>query len=130
MKKKISSDHGSQSVYYEKYYESINVRGGGIGSRAFKQLHEAMEKPYNKEYFGRVLEIGAGTGEHLDFVKHEYDEYLLTDIRKPILAGPWTNNPKFYVLKQMQRLFHLKTKVLIELYVHVCCIMWKGRKKC
>jgi phosphatidylethanolamine/phosphatidyl-N-methylethanolamine N-methyltransferase len=99
MKKKISSDHGSQSVYYEKYYESINVRGGGIGSRAFKQLHEAMEKPYNKEYFGRVLEIGAGTGEHLDFVKHEYDEYLLTDIRKPILAGPWTNNPKILCIE-------------------------------
>jgi phosphatidylethanolamine/phosphatidyl-N-methylethanolamine N-methyltransferase len=94
VKKRITSDHGSQSLYYEKFYETINVRGGGIGSRAFQKLHQAMEKPYNKKFFAKVLEIGAGTGEHLEFINHKFDEYILTDIRKPILATPWAVDPK------------------------------------
>lgn len=84
-KEKITSEYGSQSVYYEEYYEKLNVRGRGIGSRAFQKLHMAMEKPYNKKHFAKVLEIGAGTGEHLEFINHSYDEYLLTDIRMPSL---------------------------------------------
>lgn len=31
-------------------------------------------------HFSQVIEIGAGTGEHLQFVRHEYDRYVLTDI--------------------------------------------------
>jgi ubiquinone/menaquinone biosynthesis C-methylase UbiE len=98
-KKEINSDYGSQSIYYEKYYEALNVRGGGIGSRTFQKLHQAMEKPYNKQFFAKVLEIGAGTGEHLDFVNHQYDEYFVTDIRKPILAPSWFGNPKISCLE-------------------------------
>jgi hypothetical protein len=28
-KREMNSDYGSQSIYYEKYYEALNVRGGG-----------------------------------------------------------------------------------------------------
>lgn len=68
--------------------------GGGLASRAFQKLHKAMEKPYNNKFFPKVLEIGGGTGEHLDFINHGYNEYLLTDIRKPSLAKSWAGNPK------------------------------------
>jgi SAM-dependent methyltransferase len=94
VKKNFNDEYGSQSVYYEQYYEKLNVRGNGIGSRAFQKLHIAMEKPYNGEFFAKVLEIGAGTGEHLEFVNHPYDEYLLTDIRKPVISAVWAGNPK------------------------------------
>lgn len=42
--------------------------------------HRLAEKPFGKDaYFPRVLEIGAGTGEHLSFVRHKFDNYVLTD---------------------------------------------------
>lgn len=31
-------------------------------------------------HYGRVLEIGAGTGEHFPHVRHGFDEYVLSDI--------------------------------------------------
>ncbi|OXC90489.1 SAM-dependent methyltransferase [Achromobacter sp. KAs 3-5] len=43
--------------------------------------HKLTEQPFNgNAKFGRVLEIGAGTGEHLSFVNHQFDEYVLTDM--------------------------------------------------
>lgn len=43
--------------------------------------HRLVEKPFATEAgFGRVLEIGAGTGEHLAHVRHRFDEYTLTDL--------------------------------------------------
>jgi ubiquinone/menaquinone biosynthesis C-methylase UbiE len=98
-KKIVSSEYGSQSIYYEKFYEKVNVRGTGLGARTFKKLHETMERPYRKQFFSKVLEIGAGTGEHLEFVTHSYDEYVLTDIRKPILSGSWAENSKISCLE-------------------------------
>jgi phosphatidylethanolamine/phosphatidyl-N-methylethanolamine N-methyltransferase len=78
----MNQDYGSQDLYYEKFYNLINVRGAGAASRAFQKLHQRMEKPYNEDYFKEVLEIGAGTGEHLDFVQHKFDSYVLSDIRE------------------------------------------------
>jgi phosphatidylethanolamine/phosphatidyl-N-methylethanolamine N-methyltransferase len=53
-----------------------------------------MEKPYNGGHWSRVLEIGGGSGEHLDFIKHSYDSYILTDIRMPVLPLKWSENLK------------------------------------
>ena len=42
--------------------------------------HRLTERPFGPEHrFGRVLEIGAGTGEHLQFVRHAFDEYVMSD---------------------------------------------------
>lgn len=40
-----------------------------------------MERRFRKGHFNKVLEVGAGEGEHLRFVRHTYDEYWVTDIR-------------------------------------------------
>jgi ubiquinone/menaquinone biosynthesis C-methylase UbiE len=43
--------------------------------------HKLVEKAYDDQtHFGRVLEVGAGTGEHLPFVRHRFDEYTLSDL--------------------------------------------------
>ncbi|WP_426116435.1 class I SAM-dependent methyltransferase [Pseudomonas sp. DSP3-2-2] len=43
--------------------------------------HRLVEKNYRaSDHIGKVLEIGAGTGEHLAFVKHGFDEYTLSDL--------------------------------------------------
>jgi ubiquinone/menaquinone biosynthesis C-methylase UbiE len=44
-----------------------------------------MENGLDKTSFPRVLEIGAGSGEHFLFVKHEYDSYIMSDLVHPVL---------------------------------------------
>lgn len=62
-------------VYDESNYSSP------LQSSVMRASHKLVEKAYdNQTRFGRVLEIGAGTGEHLPFVRHKFDEYILTDL--------------------------------------------------
>lgn len=85
--------YGSQEVFYRDYYKSI-IFGNGFGPRAIRKTHDSMEKPFKKQSFDTVLEIGGGTGEHLSFIKHEYLKYFLTDIKKPILNSDFVGNEK------------------------------------
>jgi ubiquinone/menaquinone biosynthesis C-methylase UbiE len=49
--------------------------------------HRWVEKHYSeKTAFSRVLEVGAGSGEHLDHIKHQYDQYYLTDANSDLLG--------------------------------------------
>lgn len=61
-------------VYDESNYSSPLQAG------VMRASHKLVEKnlPANTA-FSRVLEIGAGTGEHLGFVNHAFDEYIMTD---------------------------------------------------
>jgi len=43
--------------------------------------HRLAEKRFKAcDHFPQVLEIGAGTGEHLAFVRHDFERYVLTDL--------------------------------------------------
>lgn len=45
-------------------------------------VHKSMEKRYNKRTdLLRIIEVGAGQGQHFRFVKHKFSHYLATDIR-------------------------------------------------
>jgi phosphatidylethanolamine/phosphatidyl-N-methylethanolamine N-methyltransferase len=47
-------------------------------------LHRKMEGPFGSEArFPLTVEVGAGDGQHLPFVRHSFDRYILTDIRCP-----------------------------------------------
>lgn len=62
-------------VYDESNYESL------LQSWVMRASHKLIEKAYgDNAYFERVLEVGAGTGEHIQFVRHKFDEYILTDL--------------------------------------------------
>lgn len=62
-------------VYDDSNYSSL------LQSSVMRASHKLLEKTYdNGIHFGRVLEVGAGTGEHLPFVRHSFDEYILTDL--------------------------------------------------
>lgn len=62
-------------VYDESNYSSP------LQSSAMRASHKLVEKAFDERaHFGRVLEVGAGTGEHLTFVRHSFDEYTLTDL--------------------------------------------------
>jgi ubiquinone/menaquinone biosynthesis C-methylase UbiE len=52
-----------------------------IQSGLMQASHRLIEKSFKEDlHFARVLEIGAGTGEHLGFVRHSFDQYILSDI--------------------------------------------------
>lgn len=76
-------------VYDESNYSSP------LQSSVMRASHKLVEKVFDERaHFGKVLEVGAGTGEHFPFVKHSFVEYTLTDhdpktleVAKKKLAG-------------------------------------------
>jgi phosphatidylethanolamine/phosphatidyl-N-methylethanolamine N-methyltransferase len=66
------------SEFYDKYYrhssESWMVRLNH--SYSHKMLERGVSQAYDK-----VLELGAGSGEHSNFVTHSFSYYLLSDLR-------------------------------------------------
>lgn len=74
------SEYGNPDVFYSRYYQQV-LRTGIVGS-AQDRTHRALERraPAGMR-FDRVLEVGAGKGEHFDFVQHDFGSYVETDIR-------------------------------------------------
>jgi ubiquinone/menaquinone biosynthesis C-methylase UbiE len=60
-------------------YQSLNY-GRSLSGYFMRRGHVLLEDEFNPEmYFGKVVEVGAGAGEHLGFVRHGFDQYLMTD---------------------------------------------------
>ena len=62
---------------YLKHYAEVQYKGNG--GRATNYYHRLMELDSKDKTFHDVLEVGAGSGEHLNFVKHDFINYYLTD---------------------------------------------------
>lgn len=51
-----------------------------LQAAVMRASHRLAEKRFKHgDHFANVLEIGAGTGEHVAFVRHRFDRYVLTD---------------------------------------------------
>lgn len=62
-------------VYDESNYAS------SMQAMVMRASHRLTEKRFQKyDHFFKVLEIGAGTGEHIGFVRHGFDQYVLSDL--------------------------------------------------
>lgn len=62
-------------------YDDSAYAGGSLQSWVMRQSHKLGERPFGSDaHFSKVLEIGAGTGEHVPFIRHSFDEYVLTDL--------------------------------------------------
>jgi phosphatidylethanolamine/phosphatidyl-N-methylethanolamine N-methyltransferase len=58
----------------------------GLAGYFLVKSHKWSERHFGPEtHFGRVLEVGAGTGIHIRFVRHSFDEYRITDLNPPAL---------------------------------------------
>lgn len=72
---------------YAHGYEAANY-GGGLAAGVLRRSHSLVEEPFGpSRMFGKVLEVGAGGGIHLRFVRHRFDEYWLTDFSTKMLDG-------------------------------------------
>lgn len=66
-------------------YDASNY-ASPLQSAVMRASHRLTERKFNAQaHFGRVLEIGAGTGEHLGFVHHTFDQYVLSDLDEKTL---------------------------------------------
>ncbi len=56
----------------------------GSQGLAMRILHQKMESPFGSDAsFPLTVEVGAGDGQHLPYVRHSFDRYILSDIRRP-----------------------------------------------
>ena len=61
-------------IYDKSYYST------GLSSWAMKNSHKLIERQMDKnQTYDSIIEIGAGTGEHVKHVKHNYSQYILSD---------------------------------------------------
>jgi SAM-dependent methyltransferase len=68
--------------FYRSHYSSLIATADG--SLFERYLHASMERRYHPEtHYSRVLEVGGNRGEHVPYVRHGFDEYLLTDLFLP-----------------------------------------------
>ena len=60
-------------------YQTLNY-GRSLSGFFMRRGHALLEAPFGPDRnLGRTVEVGAGAGEHIGFVRHGFDEYLLTD---------------------------------------------------
>jgi phosphatidylethanolamine/phosphatidyl-N-methylethanolamine N-methyltransferase len=76
--------------FFENAYDTVNY-GKSIASRVLDYGHVVTEKPFGQDkHFSTVVEVGAGHGEHVPFIRHSYDRFLMTDWRADEMSRRWT----------------------------------------
>src|SRR5262249_52837172 len=65
------------------FYGELNY-GKHAGGRLMKAGHVFLEDKIKEPSFAKRLEVGSGTGEHLQFVKHGFETYCMLD-RNPAM---------------------------------------------
>ena len=78
----VAWQKAAPSLYDRTYYE-----GNSLVARVNDAGHRLVETPFGPDsFFGSVLEVGAGTGRHLQHVRHRFDRYVMTDLSLDLLA--------------------------------------------
>ncbi len=78
MKKVLNSD--ISNLYNNGNYEKI-LNSGAVGFVS-NALHRSIEKGMKqRKDLLQILEVGSGNGQHVAFVSHAFDRYVMTDIR-------------------------------------------------
>ena len=72
-----------RSTFMDRWYSEEYATGSYSGSTGVVQrwMHSSLERGYTPStFFARTIELGGNVGEHLPFVHHAFDEYMLSDI--------------------------------------------------
>ncbi len=80
--------------YYDLSYNQVNYEGLlGFFTNFY---HRTLEKKLTpKESHSKVLEVGGGEGQHLRFVKHKFNHYIISDISIDSKKINYSQNVKF-----------------------------------
>lgn len=80
-------------LWYDDFYSSVAV--SAHGSLVQRYLHGSMEGHIApSDNFPQVLEIGGNRGEHVPYVRHRYDRYVLSDLTLPDLSHLQVPDPR------------------------------------
>lgn len=81
----LEPDYTSYRGQFSNLYNSLNY-SKGISAFFLKKSHELLERQFRNSHFDNVLEVGCGTGIHISYVTHSFNEYVMTDNDKNILS--------------------------------------------
>jgi len=74
------------SGYSPTAYENESYKSKSLLSYCMKKSHKLLENQFSKkDFFDKVIEIGSGIGIHLDYVRHQYNNYLMTDYSDEVI---------------------------------------------
>lgn len=77
--KKPKRELNTSSVeYFRSAYDDVMY--SGIVGFYSRMTHRIMERPFRGRNYKRVLEVGAGQGQHFNFVQCNIEEYLESDL--------------------------------------------------
>ena len=83
---------------FAQEYEQFNYGHAATGFVLAKS-HQLVERPYSPSVkFRRVLEVGAGSGIHVKYIRHAFDEYWVTDASIEMLKRAGKNTAKDIVV--------------------------------
>ena len=77
-------DHAQYLERWAGLYEESNYHRG-LAAYFLRKSHAWCESSLGERRFDDVIEVGAGTGIHIDFVKHPFVRYWMTDLNAPML---------------------------------------------
>ena len=78
-------DAGQTSEIFRRLYDSTNY-DRSLAAVFMRRCHEILERGFPKSaHFSRVIEVGAGTCQHIQHVRHGFDRYLMTDLDEAML---------------------------------------------
>jgi ubiquinone/menaquinone biosynthesis C-methylase UbiE len=75
------NNDGSVEYYYQHFYRKmIGLDSTGLLSLLWKFPHWLMERSHKSNKHFTILELGVGEGEHIQFVKNDYEKYIALDL--------------------------------------------------
>lgn len=78
----------SKEYYENAHYRESSLTGKGENFIA-RIMHELIERPHQESsFFKAVLEVGADQGQHLKYVKHDFQSYTTIDLHLPMKKSP------------------------------------------
>lgn len=90
--------------YYENHYEGV-INSGFVGLFS-SHYHTLMERDFKDKKVVNILELGAGKGQHVKFVRCDYEEYLQTDIRVTKVLQTSSSSKISWASADAQNLLH------------------------
>jgi len=87
-------DYDEYLKQWAAMYEGKNYNSG-LSGYFLQKSHKWAESDWNEQkHFSQVLEVGAGTGIHINYVNHSFDKYIMTDLNPPLMDQILLNNTK------------------------------------
>ena len=77
----------TDSIYGQDYERLFN--SGGLTGWGYRKTHRDVENYTGARHVPEILEIGAGAGEHLSFVRVSFDRYVMVDLRPSPVTLPF-----------------------------------------